>query len=190
MMHLPILAIMTYFLAAFLITLLGHNSRWLRWIVTLGAALASFVMICLLIKPVMAEGEVISYWLGGWQPVQGFAIGIGLEVDALSLFFALLVTFTVLASALYAVKYMSRDDSQDKYYTLFMMLSGGVLGLVLSGDLFNIFIMVEIMTFAAVALTAFRNWAEGSLEAAFKYLVVGSLGSSLILVGTIMTYSQ
>lgn len=188
--HLPILAIMTYFLAAFLTTLLGHNSRAVRHILVLLAAMVSFVMMCVLIKPVMIDGGIIGYWLGGRAPAAGYAIGIGIEVDALSLFFGLLVTFTVLLSAVYSLKYISRDDAQDKYYTLFLMLAGGVLGLVLSGDLFNIFIMVEIMTFAAVALTAFRNWAEGSLEAAFKYLAVGAIGSSLILTGTIMVYAQ
>ena len=70
------------------------------------------------------------------------------------------------------------------------MLAGGVMGLVLSGDLFNMFIMVEILTFAAVALTAFRNTANGALEAAFKYLVVGCIGSTCILAGTIMLYAQ
>ena len=55
-----------------------------------------------------------------------------------------------------------------------MMLSGSVLGLVLTGDIFNMFVMIEIMTFAAVALTAFRNNKFGSLEAAFQYLVIGS----------------
>ena len=70
------------------------------------------------------------------------------------------------------------------------MLAGGVMGLVLSGDLFNMFIMVEVLTFAAVALTAFRNTATGALEAAFKYLVVGCIGSTCILVGTAMLYAQ
>ena len=188
--HLPILAIMTYFLGAFLITLLGHNSKAVRHFLVLLASAVSFVMMCVLIKPVMIDGGIIGYWLGGRAPEAGYAIGIGIEVDALSLFFGLLVTFTVLLSAVYSIKYISRDDAQDKYYTLFLMLAGGVLGLVLSGDLFNIFIMVEIMTFAAVALTAYRNWAEGSLESAFKYLAVGSIGSSMILAGTIMVYSQ
>ena len=46
------------------------------------------------------------------------------------------------------------------------------------------------MTFAAVALTAFRNWTAGALEASFKYLVVGSAGSSFVLAGVILIYAQ
>ena len=86
-----------------------------------------------------------------WAPVSGWAIGIGIEVDALSLFFGLIVTVAVFASCIYAFTYMAHDDSQANYFSLFLMLSGSVLGLVLSGDLFNIFVMIEIMTFSAVA---------------------------------------
>jgi multicomponent Na+:H+ antiporter subunit D len=138
----------------------------------------------------MIDGNIISYWMGNWKPVSGYAIGIGLEVDQLSLFFGLLVSLTVLISGLYSFKYMSKDDTLEKYYVLYLMLSGSVLGLVLTGDIFNMFVMIEIMTFAAVALTAFRNYAEGALEAAFKYLVIGSIGSSFVLTGIIILYSQ
>ncbi|MBQ6317936.1 MAG: hypothetical protein IJI13_10500 [Oscillospiraceae bacterium] len=189
MQHYPILAIMTYFLGAFLIVIFGKN----RTVRNAVGFLATAVPLCLLItlvKPVMMGGDIIAYWMGGRVPAGGYAIGIALEVDALSLFFGLLVATAVFAAMLYSFSYMSHDDNEPQYYTLFLMLCGGVMGLVLSGDLFNMFIMVEILTFAAVALTAFRNSVYGALEAAFKYLVVGSIGSSCILAGTIMLYAQ
>ena len=189
MQHYPILAIMTYFLGAFLIVIFGKN----RTVRNAVGFLATAVPLCLLItlvKPVMMGGDIIAYWMGGRVPAGGYAIGIALEVDALSLFFGLLVATAVFAAMLYSFSYMSHDDNEPQYYTLFLMLCGGVMGLVLSGDLFNMFIMVEILTFAAVALTAFRNSVFGALEAAFKYLVVGSIGSSCILAGTIMLYAQ
>ena len=189
MQHYPILAIMTYFLGAFLIVIFGKH----RTVRNAVGFLATAVPLCLLItlvKPVMMGGDIIAYWMGGRVPAGGYAIGIALEVDALSLFFGLLVATAVFAAMLYSFSYMSHDDNEPQYYTLFLMLCGGVMGLVLSGDLFNMFIMVEILTFAAVALTAFRNSVYGALEAAFKYLVVGSIGSSCILAGTIMLYAQ
>ena len=70
------------------------------------------------------------------------------------------------------------------------MLAGGVMGIVLSGDLFNIYVMLEVMTFAAVGLTAFRTWNPNAREAAFKYLVVGSIGSTCVLLGTALVYAQ
>ena len=187
--HFPIYSIMVLFLGAFLIVVFGQNKIF-RHTVALLATFASFCFMAMLFKPVMLEGETIAYWLGNRVPAGGYAIGIALEVDALSLFFGLLVSCVVFIACIYSIQYMGHDHNVPQYYTLFLMLAGGVMGLVLSGDLFNMFIMVEILTFAAVALTAFRNTARGALEAAFKYLVVGSIGSTCILAGTIMLYAQ
>lgn len=187
--HFPIYAIMVLFLGAFLVTVFGKN-RSVRNVLVLLTVSASLAFVALLVKPVMLGGEIIGYWMGGRVPAGGYAIGIALEVDALSLFFALIVAIAVFVAGIYSIQYMRRDDNEREYYTLFLLLSGGVMGLVMSGDLFNMFIMVEILTFAAVALTAFRNTAKGALEAAFKYLVVGSMGSTFILVGTAMLYAQ
>ncbi|SKA83323.1 Membrane bound hydrogenase subunit mbhH [Caloramator quimbayensis] len=190
MQHYPVLSIIILFLGAFLNALFGGKSSIVRNIITFLSTGTSFLLILLLIKPIMLEGKVISYWMGNWIPVSDWAIGIGLEVDQLSLFFALLVSFTVFLSGIYSFKYMENDDTLDKYYVLYLMLSGGVMGFVLSGDIFNMFVMIEIFTFAAVALTAFRNYIEGALEAAFKYIVIGSIGSSFILAGTTLLYAQ
>lgn len=187
--HFPIYSIMVLFLGAFFIVMFGRNKAVRNTIAFISVS-ASLAFLIMLIKPVMLDGEIIAYWMGNRTPAGGYAIGIALEVDALSLFFGLLIATAVFVSGLYSFKYMEHDDNVPQYYTLFLMLAGGVMGLVLSGDLFNMFIMVEILTFAAVALTAFRNTANGALEAAFKYLVVGCIGSTCILVGTIMLYAQ
>lgn len=187
--HFPVYSIMVLFLGAFLIVMFGHRKA-VRNIVAVLAVSISLACIVALIKPVFFSGEIIAYWMGSRSIAGGYAIGIALEVDALSLFFALLISTAVFVSCIYSLQYMDRDDNVAQYYTLFLMLSGGVIGLVLTGDIFNMFIMIEILTFAAVALTAFRNSAHGALEAAFKYLVVGCMGSTCILVGIIMLYAQ
>lgn len=181
---------MILFLGAFFVVVFGTHRKKLRIAISTVAASISFILICSLIKPVLIDGEIISYWMGNWTPVEGYAIGIGYEIDQLNMFFALLVSTTILLSCIYSIKYMERDDYLDRYYTLFLMLAGSVLGLVLTGDMFNMFVMIEVMTFASVALTAFRNWTKGALEASFKYLVVGSIGSSFVLAGIALVYSQ
>ena len=190
MQHFPVIAVMSLFLGAFLVEIFGRKNKIVRNVIVLFFAGLSFLCIVSLILPVFIQGEIITYWLGGWEPVSGYAIGIAYEVDGLSLFFALLVVFTFLLSAIYSIRYMERDDHLGHYYTLFLMLSGGVLGLVLTGDIFNLYVMVEIMTFAAVALTAFRNYKKGALESAFKYLVIGSIGSGFTLTGICLLYMQ
>jgi len=188
--HFPVIAVMGLFLCAFLVEIFGAKNKYIRNTIVLVAAAGAFALIASLVKPIFVDGEILSYWMGNWAPVSGYAIGIGYEIDALSLFFALLVVTTVLLSAIYSMKYMARDHHLGHYYTLFLMLSGSVLGLVLTGDVFNMFVMIEIMTFASVALTAFRNNKFGSLEAGFKYLIIGSIGSSMTLAGIALLYAQ
>ena len=195
--HFPIYAVMVLFLGAFVTMVCGtrpsknpNNPAGLRAWIALCATGVSLLLLVLLIKPVMLDGETIAYWMGSRGIAGGYAIGIALEVDALSLFFALLIATAVFVSAIYSIRYMVHDDCVPQYYVLYCLLAGGVLGLVLSGDIFNMFVMVEILTFAAVALTAFRTRVYGALEAAFKYLVVGCMGSSAILTGVILLYAQ
>ena len=188
--HFPVLAVMLLFLGAFCVEIFGSKNEGIRNTITMLAATIALVLIYALIKPVMIDGEIISYWMGNWAPVSGYAIGIGYEIDALSLFFALLVVTTFWLSGVYSLSYMANDHHLGHYYTLYLMLSGYVLGLVMTGDVFNMFVMVEIMTFASVALTAFRNENEGTLEAGFKYLVIGSMGSSFTLTGIALIYGQ
>lgn len=188
--HFPAMAVMGLFLGAFLVEIFGSKNKTVRNILAVGAAAIAFAEIVALIKPVMLDGQVISYWMGSWEPVNGYAIGIGYEIDQLNLFFALLVVSTFLFSGIYSLKYMERDHHLGHYYTLYLMLSGSVLGLVLTGDIFNMFVMIEIMTFACVALAAFRSQQKGALEASFKYLVIGSMGSSFTLFGITLLYAQ
>ena len=188
--HFPVLAVMLLFLCAFLIVIFGRLSSGLRNALAFIGSAGAFAMIVSLIKPVMIDGEIISYWMGNWKPVEGYAIGIGYEIDQLGLFFAILVVTTVLLSCIYSFKYMEKDTSLGFYYVLFLMMSGAVLGLVLTGDVFNMFIMIEIMTFSAVGLTAFRNNRWGAVEAAFKYLIIGTIGSSFTLFGIAILYAE
>lgn len=188
--HFPVIAVMSLFLGAFVCAIFGKNHDKLCKAVGVLDAAWVFALIALIVKPVVFDGEIISYWMGNWSPIKGWAIGIGYEIDALGAFFALIVVFTVLMSVIYSIRYMDRDDDIYNYYTLLLMMSGSVLGLVLTGDVFNMFIMIEIMTFTAVGLTCFRNRSFGALEAGFKYLVIGSMGSSMTLLGIALLYAQ
>ncbi|MBQ0026183.1 MAG: hypothetical protein KBS79_02285, partial [Lachnospiraceae bacterium] len=139
--HFPVIAVMGLFLAAFLVEIFGSKNKYIRNAIVLIATTGAFLLIMTLIKPVMIDGGIINYWMGDWEPVSGFAIGIGYEIDQLGLFFALLVVTTFWLSSIYSIKYMERDSHLGHYYTLFLMLSGAVLGLTMTGDVFNLFVM-------------------------------------------------
>ena len=101
--HFPIYSIMVLFLGAFLIAATGgkesknpRNPAGFRaWIALIATGLSLFFLGSL-VKPVMMDGEVIAYWMGSRGIAGGYAIGIALEVDALSLFFALLIAFVII----------------------------------------------------------------------------------------------
>ena len=124
--HFPVLSVMVLFLGAFLIEVFGAKNKTVRNTLALAATAIPFAMTMALIKPVFFDGEVISYWMGNWSPVGGYAIGIGYEIDALNLFFALMVVSTFLLGCIYSIRYMERDHHLGHYYTLFLMLSGSV----------------------------------------------------------------
>ena len=119
--HFPIFTIMLYFLGAFLIVVFG-KAKAARHTVAFLCTAGPLALLISLIGRVMVHGEIISYWMGNRTPVGDYAIGIALEVDALSLFFGLLVATAVFVACLYSFRYMERDHNVPQYYTLFLML--------------------------------------------------------------------
>ena len=190
--HFPIYAIMVLFLGAFVVSVAGakpsrnlKNPAGARAWIALGATGLSLFFLVMLVKPVMLEREIIAYWMGSRGIAGGYAIGIALEVDALSLFFALLIATAVFVSAVYSIRYMVHDDCVPQYYVLYCLLAGGVLGLVLSGDIFNMFVMVEILTgtimlyaqYHTLNLAQLASLIPGTLnnatKLAFAFLYIG-----------------
>lgn len=188
--NLSVIAILAPFVMAFIIGLMGDRFLKGKKVFAVLATLTSLVCVSMLIIPIMVDGKIITYWMGNWVPEKFWAIGIGLEIDALGLFVGLIIAVTCFLSSIYTIRYMDKDTGLEKYYALFLLLTGSMLGYVFTGDLFNMYVMLEIMTFAAVGLTAFRNHLYKSVEAAFKYIVIGSIGSSFVLLGTCLLYSQ
>jgi multicomponent Na+:H+ antiporter subunit D len=182
--HAPILMVLIPLSAAFLTPLVGLVSKKIQDVVPFLAFLAALFIGISMIPHVMS-GEIIIYALAGRQP----PIGISLYVDALSLFVALVLAGMSTFSALYAVSYKRRDPRRGKFYTLFCLQVTGMMGLVLTGDLFNLYVFFEIMSVSTYALVAYnRKW--DSAEAAFKLLTLGGLVSTFILLGVALMYAQ
>ena len=188
--HFPVIVVMGLFLSAFLTEMIGSRIRFIRNLISVLALGGALTLLLLLIRPVLLEGQVISYWMGGWEPVSGFAIGIGYEVDGLSLVFAIICALTSFLSCIYSLDYLVHDEHRGHYYTLYLMLTGAVLGLTMTGDIFNMFVMIEIVCFSGSALITFRNWDNGALEGALKYFLMDSIGSKLVLAGIALLYMQ
>jgi len=166
--------------AAFLIPLLELMSKRAAKYVPPLALLANLILSGALIPRVLREPIVVS--IGGWRP----PFCINLMVGPLGILLAALISLISFFIAVYAVAYI-RKGPTDRYHMLFLLLVAGATGVVLTGDIFNLFVFFEILCISSYALTAY-NRDKGGAEAAFKYLVQGTVGSTLILIAIAFVY--
>ncbi len=138
------------------------------------------------------QGAAGASIAGGWslesQGTTSFLPGIALVFDGLSAVFLLLVAVVSTAVLVFGFRYMETYEGRPLYYALLNLLIAGMNGAVLAGDLFNLYVFVEIASIASYALVAFGTGGR-EVEAAFKYLILGAVASASILLGIGLIYA-
>lgn len=149
------------------------------------ACTATFFMmaVSLAVAALVLQGRAPSYNVGNWMP----PFGIQLCADALSAFMLVTVNLVGFLIAVYSVGYIKSYTDKWKYYTLLMVMMAGVNGLLITTDLFNLYVFLEIASIAVYALVAFGT-EPTSLEASFKYAVMSAVASSFVLLGIALLY--
>jgi len=171
--------------AAFLLPIITKfEKRFADW---LGNAVTAILLVAAIAAVIQQGSETVVYHVGGWQPLNNIPLGIHLVLDGLSRLMLLIVNVVAFLVTLYSVNYMSRYTNKGKYYTLFLLMVAGLNGVILSGDLFNLFVFLEITAISSYALVAFGVEAE-ELEASFKYQILGGAASAFILLGIAIFY--
>ena len=164
---------------AFLLPIFGRKGK-------AGATiLANLATISLLVLAVVSIGRTGVYEIGKWS----IPLGINLVLDGLSSLLLLTVSVISFASMMFSIRYMEQYTAKAKYLSLFMLMVAGMNGVVLSGDIFNLFVFLEIASIASYALVGFGCEHE-ELEASFKYMVLGSIASIFILFGIALVYGN
>ncbi len=159
------------FSATFLVLVLRRDE------IAVAAILFSFFSVCyMLLNP-----DIMVVRFGGWLP----PFGIVWVLDKFNLFFALIVTGVSSFVAVYSLKYIK--ERRYRFYTLLCLQTIGLLGISLTGDIFNLYVFFEILSVSSYALVAFFL-DKRAIEGAFKYLIAGSLTSTFILIGIGMLY--
>lgn len=180
---LPLMVIVPLF-AAVAIVILNRLPR--RVFDILSILTAAVLMLCsLLLVNGVAERQLVVYHIAGWLA----PLGIPLVADGLSVFMLVLVNVLFLLLVIYSIEFMERFSGKWQYYSLFMFMLTGLNGVLVSGDLFNLFIFVEMTSVAAYFLAAFERRAE-SFESSFKYAILGSVSSLLALFALALVYSR
>ncbi len=171
-------------ISAFLIPILGKIYKPLVWIV---CTVVSFVLFILALYGIAVTQQIpmIVYKMGNWPP----PLGIVMTFDSFSAFMVLVISIIVFAGSLFSLRYMSHYTGQWKFYTLFMLITAGMMGVSITGDLFNMFVFLEIAAISSYALVAFGVDAE-ELEASFKYMVMGEIGGLTFLLAIALIYAK
>jgi multicomponent Na+:H+ antiporter subunit D len=165
---------------AFIIPIVSIKHR--KYISHIAAAgtLATIALMINVIPEVLSGGRLV-FGVAGWEA----PFGISIVLDPLSVFmalFSLLIGFLVI---IFSHRYIRERKAE--YYSLVCLALVGTLGIIITGDLFNLFVYLEIMSVSSYALVAF-NRDKPAVEASIKYLIIGSIGTSLILLGIAFLY--
>ena len=176
--HLPILIVLCPLVGALVVPLVGRVSVRAARGLTVLATLSSLACAIAALREVLA-GDDWHYHLGGWAPPWG----IEYVVDPLGGGMAVLVALMATLVAIYAGPHLRGFSSLRGlvFDSLFLLLTSGLLGITLTGDLFNLYVFLEISSLAAYALLA--SGGERAVVATFRYLLIGTIAASFYLLG-------
>lgn len=182
--QLPALIVLLPLLTALAIPLISYLSKSLTRIVAIVVLLGAHVSAIGALVHALTQGTW-HYRFGDWAPPWG----IEYVIDPLSGTMAVLVSFISLVVLIYSGAYL-KDYAWLKrgmYYTLYLLLTAGLLGMVVTGDVFNLYVFLEISSLTAYGLIA--TGGHRGTVAAFRYLMIGTIGASFYLLGVGYLYA-
>ncbi len=164
-------------------------SRFFRLRNRLIAILTVLILTATLVSLVMLYLQVPEFY---HSPNNFFGLsepgGIIYRPNALGVFILIVAIIIGIMITLYSAEYLSRDPRFVTYYPLILLTLAGLMGMFMSTNLFNLFLLTELTTITASALVAFRFQQEIAIKAGFKYLIMSSLGTMTMLLGIYFVY--
>ncbi len=187
MQHLPAIALTVPMLAATLLAALGRVlPRRADEAVALLATVTSAVLSIAL--ALSASRGAVVVWSGGWSIVRGVPLGVALVADSAGAWLSALAASLTTIVLLFSTRYF---ESVGKYFTpLMLLLCAAMIGFALSGDLFNMFVFLELMSVASFALTGYKIEERQSVQGALTFAVTNTVAGALILLGIGLLYAR
>jgi len=169
-----------------LLSLIIGDRKWFYHVYALVFSLVAlfYAVINFYLVNYVHDGKPLVYPFGGWPG----PIGIVYEIDGLGSVLGLLVAFDMLLVVIYSWWYMWKEEGVEWYYTLLLLLETGMLGIVYTGDIFNLFVMIELLAIAAYGLVAFYRSKREAVEAAVKYSVIGATATTMYFLAIVFIY--
>jgi len=135
-----------------------------------------------------AEDHEVVHWFGGWQPRHGIALGIDFAVGPLAAGMCAVIALVVTLALVYSLTFMK--EAARLFDALMLVALGAMCGFAMSGDLFNLFVWLELMGVAAYALTGFLVERLGPVQGAINFAITNSVGSYLFAIGIALLYAR
>jgi multicomponent Na+:H+ antiporter subunit D len=181
--QLPIFLFLVPFVTAVAMPILCAKRRSWCQSLTTGAVSVMVVLSVINLRVVLSEGS-IEYAFGGWTA----PVGIAWLDDPLAAIVVLTMSVVALLSLIYGRLVVTpKLDKSVQYYTLILLLIAALVGVVFAADLFNVFVFLEMAALSAYALVGAAG--AKALVYAFRYLLLGSLGATLYLLGVSYLYA-
>ncbi len=176
--HYPALIIVVPLLAALAAAAAGWINKRYCFPIAVASLAASFVSSVFLLGRVIRVKEVI-YEMAGWTA----PIGIVYRVDALNGLVIVVVTAVALVNLIYSKSAIEEDfpDKMGTYYALYILFATGLAGMVVTGDAFNLYVLMEIASLTGYSLMGLRR--DRATVSALNYLIVGTIGATFYLLG-------
>ncbi len=183
--HYPVLIIAISLLSAFTILIAGWVNKKTCLPISLATIFVQLLLAFSILHHVVITREPIHYWLGGWAPPWG----IEYVVDAFNAYVLVIVLFICLLTVIYAKRSIEKELPHKivPFYVVFQLLVTGLCGIIVTGDIFNLYVFLEIASLAAYALIAAAGGR--SLKASYNYVIMGSIGACFYLLGAGFLYS-
>ncbi|MEX0372121.1 monovalent cation/H+ antiporter subunit D family protein [Spiribacter sp. 1M153] len=158
--------------------------RGLPWVLATLTMTTAFILAAMVLAAVF-DGGTLSYAFGDWAP----PVGIEYRVDAANAFVALLITGVSAILLPWGKPLVDAEvpERQGSFYALVLIALAGLLGITLTGDVFNVFVFLEISSLATYGLIA-HGRDRRALIAAFRYLIMGTVGATFLLIGIAVLY--
>ncbi|MBD3219942.1 NADH/ubiquinone/plastoquinone (complex I) [bacterium] len=180
---LPALILVPLIVGVFLVPLLGLLRRRLAYVTTL-LILATYAALALTGLRTVLDGSAIHYRMAGWTP----PLGIELALDPLSAFVMVTIAVIGLLVTIYAGAAVRRETPEREvaFFALMVVMLLGLSGMVMTADLFNLYVFFEVSSLSGYALMAVGH--RKAVVSAYRYLLLGTIGASFYLLGVGFLY--
>ena len=187
--NLPALIVALPLAAALFCALIGRHGR--AWWIATAATTAVFAASLVLLRQVLdATPDLrIDYTMSGWPP----PFGIVLSVDPLNAWLLVIVASMAAVVTVFArcsVAYEIPTGRLPHFYAIWLLAITGLLGITITGDAFNLYVLLEISSLATYVLIAMGKFRDRrALGASIQYLMLGTIGASFLLIGIGFLYA-